>query len=83
MAKTKTFQKDFYLSHAKSNYLKAVENDHYLFESYLGLGDILFVNGDFKSAESYYWKVIKLAPNTSYSAEAVKRLLEPEMLKVK
>lgn len=76
-------KRDFYLEEAKDNFMKALENDPYLFESYLGLGDVFFMSGDLKTAESYYWKVIKLAPNTPYSAEAVKGLLKPEMLKVK
>lgn len=73
----------FNLKQAESYFTKAIENDPYLFESYLGLGEVFFMSGDIKSAESYYLKVLKLAPNTPYSAEAVKGLLRPEMLKVK
>ena len=71
------------MKQAESYFTKAIENDPYLFESYLGLGEVFFMSGDLKTAESCYLKVIKLAPNTSYSAEAVKGLLRPEMLKVK
>jgi len=76
-------KRTFYLKHAEDNFMRALDNDPYLFESYLGLGDVFFMSGDLKTAESCYLKVIKLAPNTSYSAEAVKGLLRPEMLKVK
>lgn len=82
-AMNETAIRDVYLKQAESAFMKAVENNPYLFESYLGLGDVFFISGDLKTAESYYLKVIKLAPNTPYSAEAVKGLLRPEMLKLK
>jgi tetratricopeptide (TPR) repeat protein len=82
-AKNERNNRLFNLKQAESYFTKAIENDPYLFESYLGLGEVFFMSGDIKSAESYYWKVLKLAPNTPYSAEAVKALLRPEMLKVK
>ena len=82
-AKNERNNRPFNLKQAESYFTKAIENDPYLFESYLGLGEVFFMSGDIKSAESYYWKVLKLAPNTPYSAEAVKGLLRPEMLKVK
>jgi tetratricopeptide (TPR) repeat protein len=76
-------KRTFYLKHAEDNFMRALDNDPYLFESYLGIGDVFFMSGDLKTAESYYLKVIKLAPNTLYSSDAVKALLRPEMLKVK
>lgn len=82
-AKNETNNRSFNLKQAESYFTKAIENDPYLFESYLGLGEVFFMAGDFKSAESFYLKVIKLAPNTPYSAEAVKGLLRPEILKTK
>ncbi|MCL4537318.1 MAG: tetratricopeptide repeat protein [Nitrospirae bacterium] len=82
-AKNEKNNRLFNLKQAESYFTKAIENDPYLFESYLGLGEVFFMSGDFKSAEFYYLKVIKLSPNTPYSAEAVKGILRPEMLKVK
>jgi len=82
-AKNEKNNRLFNLKQAENYFTKAIENDPYLFESYLALGEVFFMSGDLKSAESYYLKVIKLAPNTTYAADAVKGLLRPEMLKVK
>ncbi|MBN2654023.1 MAG: tetratricopeptide repeat protein [Nitrospirae bacterium] len=75
--------KDSYLKKAKAYYQKALENDSFLFEAYLGLGKVYFDLKDFAESVKYYEKVLDMAPNTVYSSEAMGALLRRELLTIK
>lgn len=59
---------------AEFNYLEVLKIDDQHLQSYVGLGDLYFDQGNYQQAQSHYTKALALSPENRYCLNALARL---------